>query len=209
MSVSPLFQTYIPLAQPYGAALFDGYPIEFDDPESISALPESVVDWIVVHLRTDPSAASEVPGSRRTALLLDDCSVVSPDGEPLVFEGLAAAPYYVFVGHRNHLGILSSAPLNFTSGVADWDFTNASTQAYTTGPAPMKMITSTTYAMFAGNAVPDVNVQALDFNAYLAETTGGATGYQSADFNMDGQVQALDFNLYLTNTLAGASSQVP
>jgi hypothetical protein len=63
--------------------------------------------------------------------------------------------------------------------------------------------------MFAADANADGDVQALDFNAYIAQTTSGATGYQTADFNLDGSVQALDFNVYLLNTLRGASSQVP
>ena len=91
---------------------------------------------------------------------------------------------------------------------ADYDFTLDEAFAYRDNAVEFQS-SGSRYAMWAGDANADGNVQALDFNEYLGQTLSGATGYRSGDLNMDGNVQALDFNLYLANTLAGASSQVP
>ena len=61
----------------------------------------------------------------------------------------------------------------------------------------------------AGDCIADGVIQELDFDAYVAQTSSGASGYQTADFNLNGMVEALDFNLYIASTLVGAAGQVP
>jgi hypothetical protein len=112
---------------------------------------------------------------------------------------------------------MTASATMFVEGVTDWDFTSGTSRAYavaavrpcTTETGPMKVLPDGKTALFAGDANVDAQIQALDFNAFLASTVSGVTGYEQADFNLDGEVQALDFNLYLANTLVGASSQVP
>lgn len=73
----------------------------------------------------------------------------------------------------------------------------------------MKSLGDGNYGMFGSDGNADGQSTGLDFIAWLAATTAGATGYLPSDYNMDGQVTGLDFIVWLANTTAGAASQVP
>ncbi|MGA7306465.1 MAG: hypothetical protein WBW88_16430, partial [Rhodothermales bacterium] len=113
--------------------------------------------------------------------------------------------YFVVVDHRNHIIVMSDTTVDMTGYYAEHDFMTG--HAY--GVRPQKVVTTTpdtVYAMWAADANADGQVTALDFTAWLAATTAGATGYQPSDFNFDTQVTALDFTKWLANTTAGAST---
>jgi hypothetical protein len=189
----------LPVDQPFSEA-----PWNYAGSESVSPMPANVVDWLLVEYRSGTSAATVV--AQEAVLLLDDGTVVDTSGtHPPQIPTAGVDSVYVVVRHRNHLDVMSAEKVAVT-GVSTLDFTTSATAF---GASAQKNVEGVTYALFAADANADGDVQALDFNAYLAQTTSGAIGYQSGDFNMDGVVQALDFNLYLANTLSGASSQVP
>jgi hypothetical protein len=175
----------------------------------VPSLPESTVDWVLASLRTDPGSATEVPPSKRAALLLSDGSVVDTNGTTLAFHDVEPGSYYLVLRHRNHLSVMSSDTLDLSDGLGSWDFTTAMTQAYTNGPDPMKDLGDGNFSMFAADASVDGQITATDFNQWLVDTKAVLTGYQQCDFNLDGQVTATDFNLWLVNTKAVVSSQVP
>jgi hypothetical protein len=209
MSVPTAFSNVVPNLQPYGDPLFDGTIMEYDEPVAVTNLPWDLVDWVVLSLRS--STASEDEIVRQVAFLREDGMILHINGEgPVPIYGVGPGAYYLVVCHRNHVCAMSHTTLEFSTSPASYDFTTNA--GYTTGPPAQKVLEtspSAVYGLFAADANADASIQALDFNAYIAATTSGASGYEMADFNLDGAVQALDFNLYLANTLAGASSQVP
>lgn len=209
MSVLSGYSDEIPLAQPYSDPVFDGTPLDFDSLQSVAALPDSTIDWVVVALREDVSPESVVTASRHAAILLNDGSVVEPDGSTLRFPGIAPAGYRIVARHRNHVDVMSADTLDLSDGVGEWDFTSAGSQAYSSGSASQASLGSGLYGLFAADGLPDGLVTALDFSLWIAETTAGETGYRIPDYNMDGKVTALDFSLWIANTTAGASSGVP
>ncbi len=73
---------------------------------------EVIVDWVTIELR-DASDNTSILATR-PALLQADGDIVDMDGSSAVtFEGLSASSAYVVVRHRNHLGVMTAAPISF------------------------------------------------------------------------------------------------
>lgn len=80
---------------------------------------DAIVDWVLVELRDPANNLSAVYTT--AALLQADGDVVSTDGVSPLSVPMAAGEYYVAVGHRNHLPVISleavdiSAPVDMTT----------------------------------------------------------------------------------------------
>jgi hypothetical protein len=118
---------------------------------------------------------------------------------------LVAPPgdYYIVVHHRNHLAIMSAAKITLGRDRTDYDFTTAQTQAY--GTNPMVLVATGVYAMYAGDASSDGQVNADDRSA----TWNGRNlvGYRLDDVTLDGQVNADDRSATWNNR--NLTTQVP
>jgi hypothetical protein len=85
---------YVPTTSPYS------------DAREVSTVPENVVDWVLVKLRTE---ADSEPISQKSFFLRKDGQVVDVDGTTTELE-MPNAPdgdYFVVVRHRNHLAVMS------------------------------------------------------------------------------------------------------
>ncbi len=89
---------HIPLQSPY----------EDVPPVTVASIPENVVDWVWIELR---SAADEAVIGR-SAFLRNDGRVVDLDGvgTEILFENAAEGDYYIAVKHKNHLSVMSAGP---------------------------------------------------------------------------------------------------
>jgi len=106
--------------------------------------------------------------------------------------------YYVVVRHRNHLGVMTALPIDFSSGVGTVDFTNAATSTYSKGTNPAQAVTTTNAsAMWSGDANGDGRVvytgAGSDVDYILNSLLGGdpngyQAGYLNGDVNLDGQI---------------------
>lgn len=190
----------LPLSQPY-----DGAPWNYPGEESVSNIPDGVVDWVLVELRSDVTAASNV--ATRAGWVTSEGMVVDLDGvTPLTFK-VPNGNYYVVVHHRNHLGIMSASalPLDVVSPL--YVFTTAQSQAY--GSNPMKQLEDEVYGMFSGDGNADGSVTLSDRDVVWRPQNGTAWNYQKrGDFNLDGGVDALDLN-YFWRGNEGKTTQVP
>ena len=209
MRADTMFTDHCPGAQPYSDPIFDGTALEYDEPDVSTSPPDSIMDWVLVGLRSDVGPESLIPESIRAAFLRTNGEIVDTTGGILAFPGVAPGAYRIVVRHRNHASVMSADTLDLSDGIGSWDFTTAISQAYSAGGLPMKQLRDGRFGMFACDANVDGQVTAPDFNLWIEKTTSGATGYQQADCDLDGQVTAPDFNLWIANTTAGASSQVP
>ncbi len=196
----------LPLSQPFSDPMYDGTVVEYDGFESVSAMPDSVVDWVLVGVRSDVGPETTV--YETPALLKQKGNIVGLNNGPLELP-IAESDYRIVVRQRNHVSIMSSAPISFSGGTGTWDARTSMAAAYTTGSSPMKDLGLGYFGMFAADGNADGDVTAPDFNIWNAATSAGLTGYQPGDYNLDGDVTAPDFNLWNANTTAGASSQVP
>jgi len=114
MSTTLNDNAYLPLTQPYAST-----PMAYAGTESVAGFSPSVVDWVVLEIRSGSAASSMI--LRRAALLLSDGSIVGTDQlKPPVFHELSdGTAYYVVVLHRNHLPVMTSSALTFPNTVAD------------------------------------------------------------------------------------------
>ena len=208
MSTTAAFAGAIPTEQPYQTEQLPGLS-QSREGESVSVMPNDVIDWVLVSLRTGMSASTHVAGSEQAALLRRDGTIVGADENLIEFSGIAPGRYFVVLRHRNHLAVMSSQRVDFTTGFGSWDFTAGTDKAYTAGPTPMVSFGDGKTGLFAADASGDGQVTATDYNIFLAQTKTGTEGYTEGDFNLDGQVTAADFNAFLKNSSQSAGSQVP
>ncbi len=83
----------------------------YTDALTVASIPANVVDWVWVELRNkiDPTILE----SSRSAFVLSSGKVVDTDGSSTVsFFGVSDTQYYIVVKHRNHLGVMSTTPVN-------------------------------------------------------------------------------------------------
>ncbi|WP_164735203.1 right-handed parallel beta-helix repeat-containing protein [Pseudoflavitalea rhizosphaerae] len=161
-----------------------------------------VVDWVRVELRDAANPATVV--EERAGFLLSNGDIVdSSYTTPLSFFNAPSANYYVAIRHRNHLGIMSASPVDFSSGTGTIDFTQASTATY--GTHARKDLGGGVMALWAGNvnadqtirhsaAPSDVTPVANAVLNHAGNTTQSPayTGYVSVysllDVNLDGNI---------------------
>ncbi len=152
-----------------------------------------VVDWVLVELRNaqSPTGVEHTFG----ALVLDDGTVIAPEGGPLRIP-LTTGTHHVAVRHRNHLGVMSAAPLAFTGTPVVFDLTSGTTAVH--GTAARKEVGAGVMALWAGDATGDGSIKYMgngnDRDPVLG-TVGGTIptltvdGYRMEDLDLDGVVR--------------------
>ncbi len=187
----------IPPAQPYNTA-----PWNYAGNEKVTAFPADVVDWVLLELRTGTTGSTAF--ATRAGWLKFDGSITDIAGlAPVVFSGIDAGNYYVVVRHRNHLPIMSAAPLALDNNSPRYDFTTGQAKAF--GTNPMASLGGGVFGLYAGNSNGDNVINVLDYNAVGLQIF--QTGYLSGDHDMNGVVNVLDYNPVGLNIFQ--SSQVP
>ena len=194
---------YLPLQSPY------------IDELTITAMPDSIVDWVYVELRDQVDNIVE----GKSMLLKTDGTVVDSDysgDDNIDYMEFSsdAGDYYLVVYHRNHIGIMSSTTITTVTSAASatvYDFTASSATAYTSGPAAMSQATAGVWAMTAGDVNHDGSVLVSDATLWQeAFSAGVADGYHNTDINMDGSVIASDNTMWVDTFQSGASDcQIP
>ena len=189
----------IPLSQPYNVT-----PWFYDGTESVSAMDVSVVDWILVELRSDTETTFE----RKAALLLDDGSIVQYNNltQGVHFENtIDGNSYYVVVYHRNHMPVMSTNVLVLENNPVPFSFTDLA-NCYG-GGAVLLETTNPAYGLIAG----DINSNGLlsysgpgnDRGMVIARIVDEvqdaninsvATGYFDEDILMDYDVKYIGSN---------------
>ncbi len=189
-----------PLNQPFNVA-----PWNYAGFETLTTIPDSIIDWVLLSLREFESVPTSVIG-QRAALIRADGQIVDLDGvSPVEFYGVADGLYYLWIQHRNHLGIMSASQLNIKYNTDPYSFTTGQDRAL--GMMPMVELEDGVFGLWGGDGNSDGSVTATDFlNVWLPDN--GNAGYLAADFNLDGQVTAFDFlTVWLVSN--GQASQVP
>ena len=176
--------------------------------EDIGALPtvvdRTLIDWIYIELRTTETGETV---KEANAFVLDNGMIVNTEGNHnLPFYYTTDIEYYIVIHHRNHLGIMSA--ITYTFG----DFANQATSIDLTTSGSVwdegfKQVETDVYAMYAGDANNNGQIQTSDKNDYWNVQVGQA-GYIESDFNLNGQVQTSDVNDKWQYNV-GASSKVP
>ncbi len=196
---------FLPDQQPYNTA-----PWSYDGTEYLNAPPDAlVVDWVLVEFRETDGDASTATSDKfldhQAALLLEDGSIVKPDGvNPIQYTGDIIENLYAVIYHRNHLAVMSGTALNGLGNVYSYNFTYALSKAYLDG---QKDLTGGFFGMIAGDSDGSGIINADDKDVNWNGDAGKA-GYFGSDLNLDSQVNNPDKNdLWETNL--GEETKVP
>src|SRR5690606_19307330 len=154
MSLSLNSNGFIPLEQPYNNSVFN-----YDGTESVTSVPENVVDWILIELR-DSVSASSVRG-RRACFVTSNGNVVDLDGTSLPEFNLPSGNYYVVVRHRNHLPVMSATEVFLSNSSQLYDFSIGNNMAY--GNNPLVELAPGIYGMPAGDGSGNGIINVLDY----------------------------------------------
>ena len=160
----------------------------------------AIVDWMILEVRDKNN--DETILASQSVLLQKDGDVVSADGISSVrFPSLSADDYYVVLRHRNHLGIMTAAPVSLSGdeNTSAIDFTSPSTPTY--GTNAQRNINGV-MVMWSGNGNSDDRVVYQGSGSDIlpiTQTVFGdplninfepsfpSEGYNISDYNMDGE----------------------
>ncbi|MGB4848743.1 MAG: hypothetical protein WBP41_12535 [Saprospiraceae bacterium] len=162
--------------------------------------PSTVVDWVLVSIRTD-SAGTGGPACQAAALLHKDGSIqfVQPLNCCSVNEN---NQYFVVIEHRNHLIVMSHVKQSFINHKLSYDFRFQ--QSYEDPIfagfnlfAREKEIISGKFAMYAGNGnqTPSFNADTdinFDDRSYWEGQNGLIGSYRIGDYNLNGDTNFND-----------------
>lgn len=202
--------------QPYNQPFYNNYKGNERVSTGFFSLHPEIVDWILLEV-----TGSSIPGItlRRAAFVRQDGTIVDLNGSPGVrFNEVGGGNYFVSIKHRNHLGIRTPAPLNFTTGTAHHDFTTAAQQAYQNQSYTSTIQVGQFWAMRGGNANANSNIKyngpVNDQDQIQNVGLGGIISmvmdrvYNTADINMDGKIKTNgpgnDQNFLLNGVLNGS-----
>jgi hypothetical protein len=197
---------FLPTAQPYSAMTRTSYHVgtETTTAAVLAATgSNAIVDWVLLELRTGSGVATRV--ATRAALVQRDGDVVDVDGvSPVTFNNRAAAAYYVVATHRNHLGVMSEAPVSLSATANICDFTAAydgfgtyaqkaigNLNALWAGNANHVTTTHRNLIFSGANNDPD-GVKNDVLNPSINPSFNNSyvpTGYKLGDTNLDGDVK--------------------
>jgi hypothetical protein len=189
----------VPLQEPYTAMGFTLEQAASIAPAIlIPASSSAVVDWVLVELRSANDPASVI--ARRAAILKRTGNVVATDGTGPIGFCAANGNYHIAIRHRNHLGVMTAAPVALSAVPAVIDFSDAATPAW--GTDARKQM-GADMVLWSGNTNPDGLLKYIgdgnDRDPILARV-GGSTptatvsGYWPEDVNLDGVVKYVGQN---------------
>lgn len=196
------FAEATPAGQPYKDA-----PWSYNGTESMTNYPSTVVDWVLVSLRTDAVSASSTI-FRTAALLHEDGRVqILASCIPLASNN----PLYVVIEHRNHLGIMSPTAINMVGNTISIDFTATNSFTKNDPPTAGQKQIGNKWLMFAGDGSKNTNTTNFDINFSDAQLWKSKSGlfdrYRNSDFNLDADLNFQDQILWKNNN--GKYSGVP
>jgi hypothetical protein len=212
---------YNPAQQPYNQAPWNYFGTEGDAYDSGGDLnfadagyPSTVVDWVLVSLRTDPNGTGG-PLCQAAALLHNDGRIEFVEEFACCNLDLTAS-YYLVIEHRNHLIVMSHEAIPILDGKITYDFRVQ--QTYIDDPfefgifVGQKEILPGVFAMFGGNGnqtltgTSDTDIN-FDDRTFWEGENGIIGRYKIGDYNLNGDVNFNDRRLYEINN--GRFTSVP
>ncbi len=165
---------------------------------------DAIVDWIYLEVR--PADDETVVTQTRAALIQRDGDIVDVDGVSPVSFPTIEGDYYLVIKHRNHLGVMTGAPISLTRDEGNpttIDLTDNSVATW--GTAAQKDLEGThvlwggntdgnRFVIFQGSGVGIPDTDGIFFTIFLDELNNPpiynhiTQGYFLSDCNMDGEV---------------------
>jgi hypothetical protein len=198
-----LFGIPTPTGQPYNTA-----PWYYTGNEAITHYDSTVVDWVMVTVRSDSASADSVV-MRKAGLLHQDGHVDFVDNcWSLPFN----KRYFVVIEHRNHMGVMSpTGQLLARGGVIRHDFTQFNGYIVVNPNSTGQKLMGGKWTMLACDGKKNTYTNNFDINfldaQYWKAQSGIFDAYRDSDFNLDADVNFFDSLLWKRNN--GQYSGVP
>jgi hypothetical protein len=192
-----------PEGQPYNTA-----PWYYTGNESITQYDSTVVDWVLVSVRSDSAVADSLV-ARKAGLLHQDGHVSFTDEcWSLPF----GKRYFVVIEHRNHMGVMSPTGQTLVrSGVMRHDFTQFNGYIVVNPNSTGQKLMGGKWVMLACDGKKNTYTNNFDINfldaQYWKAQSGTFDAYRDSDFNLDADVNFFDSLLWKRNN--GQYSGVP
>jgi len=175
--------------------------------DSVATIPNNVVDWVLIELRTDTAASTSF--DTLIAFLGADGSVLGMNGKTLQWQNPIQGPVIFIINHRNHLPIMSNSALVMRNFIYEYDFTTGSNKYFVQNNS-IGVLDGTDnsgnkkYFMIPGDINGDNNINTstavansndrgllrTKITTSLNNTlTGAILIYDNYDVNLDGQVR--------------------
>ena len=191
-------QALVPLTEPYTALGYihsgEGGGESITPALRATTGPTAIVDWVILELR-DPAQSATVLHSR-SALLRRDGRITDKDGTSPVAFNAPVGNYRIALRHRNHLGVVSAAPVALGSTSTTWDARTTATALFGTAPT---IINGTTRLLWPGDGNRDGIVRyagASNDRDPILQAIGGSVPtavinevYNTLDVNLDGSIK--------------------
>lgn len=185
----------IPLAQPYNTS-----PWNYTGTESVASIPQNIVDWVLVELRSSETTVVET----RAAFLKNDGTLVDLDGTSNIkFPSTPEGEYYVVIKHRNHLPVMTANKVGISFNPALYDMRTDLTKAY--GTNALKNLGGGYFGIFTADTDGSGTVNASDRSNTWNQRN--LSGYHGADVDLSGTVNAADRSTVWNNR--NITTQVP
>nr|WP_158231438.1 M60 family peptidase N-terminal accessory domain-containing protein [Gaetbulibacter sp. 4G1] len=154
----------------------------------------AIVDWVWLELRN--SATSTTVVTSRSALLQRDGDIVDIDGVSVDIAFTAVADsYYLVIGHRNHLGILSANTYNMSHVSRPVNLSSSSINIAGGSNASIHL-SNGKFGLIGGDFDANGQVQNTDLSG--VRPILGQSQYSTGDLDMNSQVQNTDINNLLS-----------
>lgn len=188
---------------------------------TLTTLPDSVVDWILIEFRDGQEDATE--SFYKPAFLKYDGSIVDTNGSNVLtvwrdetggINVSGEQDYYIAIRHRNHLAVVSQNPIRLSSDEENPESLNfAQLDQVYMGSQALKFLGLDSfgeriYALYGGNPNRLITDEFLDRqfigqddldNINLVINSENFRLYLREDVNLDGVVNAADFNISWNN----------
>ena len=114
-------------------------------------------------------------------------------------------PYYIVVNHRNSINTWSATAVSFSSGLMNYDFSDASSKAYGNNMT----LKGSKYCIYSGDVNKDETVDASDISSIDNDANNSVSGYVNTDLTGDDFVDAQDLSVVDNNATLGVSTVAP
>ena len=196
------FAVATPAGQPFNQA-----PWNHAGTESVTNYAPTVVDWVLVSVRTDTVSPNST--------LFKAAGLLHEDGRVELLNACFSVannrPLYVVVEHRNHLGVMSPAAIALTNNRLTVDFTTANSFTLNNPPSFGQKIMGGKWFMFAGDGSKSSRLTNFDINFTDSQLWKSENGifdrYRNSDFNLDADLNFQDQILWKNNN--GKYSGIP
>jgi len=142
------------------------------------SLNSTITDSIEVELRD--AMTLNIEATQKT--------VLNSNGTAACFLNPLSGLHYIVIKHRNGLQTWSANAIEI-SGITNYDFTTAASQAYGSNQTEVE---SGIWALYSGDLNQDENIDLLDLGDIETDINNFQFGYFATDINGDGNVDLLD-----------------